>query len=75
MCPYFAKNCGIELDEGKYVDATGYNARTETYSNLEEDGVIEPFDVLKYSVINAFSIAIAILTTGYFVVNKNKKDD
>lgn len=69
-----ATNCGIEFDEGKYVNDVGYNAKTGTYSNLREDGVIEPFDVLKYSVTNAFSIAIAILTSGYIIVNRIDKD-
>lgn len=70
-----ADNCGIEFDLKKYKDGIGLNARTLEYSNLEEDGVIEPFDVLKYSVINAFSVAIAILTSGYFIVNKVEKDN
>lgn len=70
-----AENSGIEFDESKYGLNVGYNAQTEEFSNLEEDGVIEPYDVFKYSIINAFSVAIAILTTGYFVVNKNKSKD
>ena len=44
-------------------------------SDLEADGVIEPYDVFKYSVINAFSIAIAILTSGFIIVNKIEKDN
>lgn len=70
-----AENCGIDFDESKYNSDVGYNAETEKYSNLEEDGVIEPYDVFKYSIINAFSIATAILTSGYIIVNKIKKDD
>ena len=70
-----AKNCGVQFQEDKYSSTIGYNALTDTFSNLEEDGVIEPFDVFKHSVINAFSIAIAILTSGYFIVNRNEKKD
>lgn len=70
-----AENCGQDYKEEEYSGDTGYNARTNEFSNLKEDGVIEPFDVFKYSVVNAFSIAIAILTTGYFIVNKNKDND
>lgn len=70
-----ATNCGVEFDETKYDGKVGYNARTDSFSNLEEDGVIEPFDVFKHSVANAFSIAIAILTTGYFIVNKVNQDN
>lgn len=69
-----ALNCGEEFQEDKYTDLIGYNARTGKYSNLEDDGVIEPFDVFKHSVTNAFSIAIAILTSGYFITNKITKD-
>lgn len=69
-----AKNCGISFDISKYDDKRGYNAKTGKYSNLEKDGVIEPFDVFKYSLSNAVSIATAILTSGYTVVNKVNKD-
>lgn len=69
-----ATNCGVQFEEDKYSSLIGYNAKTDTFSNLEEDGVIEPYDVFKYSVINAFSIAIAILTSGYFIVNKVEKE-
>lgn len=70
-----AENCGVEYQPDKYGSTTGYNARTDSFSDLENDGVIEPFDVFKYSVINAFSIATAILTSGYFIVNKTNKND
>lgn len=70
-----AHNTGIDFDITKYVDNMGYNAKLKDYSDLEKDGVIEPFDVFKYSVVNAFSIATAILTTGYIIVNKNKDND
>lgn len=70
-----ARNCGIKFDETKYSETTGYNAKKGEYSDLLRDGVIEPFDVFKYSVTNAFSIATAILTSGYFVVNKQEKQN
>ena len=70
-----ATNCGVPFEPDRYVGTTGYNARTDAFSNLEEDGVIEPFDVFKYSVVNAFSIAIAILTSGFIIVNKTEKDN
>ena len=70
-----AENCGVDFDQSKYGPEVGYNARTEEFSNLADDGVVEPFDVFKYTVINAFSVAIAILTTGYFIVNRVKKKD
>lgn len=69
-----AENCGVDFEEEKYMADVGFNARTGKFSKLQDDGVIEPFDVFKYSVTNAFSIAIAILTSGYTIVNKVTKD-
>jgi len=70
-----AENIGADYDESKYSAHIGLNANTGEYSDLEKDGVIEPYDVFKHSVINAVSIAIAILTSGYFIVNKIKDND
>jgi chaperonin GroEL len=69
-----AHNCGISYQPENYLGDTGYNAKTGKFSNLRDDGVIEPFDVFKYSLSNAISIANAILTSGYYVVNKVKKE-
>lgn len=68
------ENCGVEFDISKYGNGIGYNAKTGSYSNLEDDGVIEPFDVFKYTITNAFSVAISILTCGYLIVNKINKE-
>lgn len=70
-----AHNIGMKFDESQYGGDMGLNAKTQLYSNLRKDGIIEPYDVFKYSVTNAFSIAIAILTSGFFIVNKIEKDD
>ncbi len=69
-----AVNSGIDFDESKYGGDMGFNAKSREYSDLRVDGIIEPFDVFKYSVTNAVSIAIAILTSGYFVVNLVEKN-
>jgi len=70
-----ALNCGVDFSVKDYSGTVGYNAKTDSFSDLEADGVIEPYDVFKYSVINAFSIAIAILTSGFIITNKIKKDN
>jgi len=70
-----ATNCGIPFERDQYLGDTGYNAKTGEFSNLAEDGVIEPYDVFYHSVTNAFSIATAILTSGYMIVNKNQDND
>lgn len=69
-----ANNCGIDFEESRYKDNVGFNAKSGEFTDLLESGVIEPFDVFKYSVTNAFSIATAILTSGYFIVHKTEKD-
>ena len=61
-------NAGLEgsvivqkVREGK--DDFGFNARTETYENLYETGVIDPVKVTRVALENAASIAGMILTT------------
>jgi chaperonin GroEL len=44
-------------------DDYGYNARTETYENLIEAGVIDPTKVVRVALENAASIAGMLLTT------------
>ena len=62
------ENCGGEgavivqkVKEGK--DDFGYNARTETFENLYEAGVIDPTKVTRIAMENAASIASMLLTT------------
>lgn len=69
-----AINSGIDFEEPLYGGTMGYNAKKAKYSDLRKDGIIEPYDVFKHSVTNAFSIAIAILTSGYFIVNSKDND-
>lgn len=61
-------NAGIEgsivvqkVKEGK--EDFGFNARTETYENLYESGVIDPTKVTRVALENASSIAGMLLTT------------
>ena len=70
-----AANTGIDFEESEYGGSVGYNAKTGEYSDLQKDGVIEPYDVFKHSVINAVSVATSILTSGYIIVNKREKEN
>ena len=70
-----AENCGAEFEQDKYIGDVGFNAASESFSNLREDGIIEPFDVFKHSLTNAVSIANEILTTGWIIVNKSNKEN
>ncbi|MFW6352218.1 MAG: TCP-1/cpn60 chaperonin family protein, partial [Bacteroidota bacterium] len=61
-------NAGIEgsiivqkVREGK--EDFGFNARTETYENLYQSGVIDPTKVTRVALENAASIAGMLLTT------------
>jgi len=52
--------------EGDY----GFNARTETYGRLLEEGVIDPTKVARTALENAASIASLLLTTESIVVRE-----
>jgi chaperonin GroEL len=49
----------VKLGTGNY----GYNAATEQYVDMMEDGVIDPTKVAKTALINAASVAGMLLTT------------
>jgi chaperonin GroEL len=52
----------------------GFNARTETYSNLLEDGVLDPTKVARTALENAGSIAGLLLTTESIVAEEPEKN-
>jgi len=71
-------NAGLEgsvivqkVKEGK--DDFGFNARTETYENLLQSGVIDPTKVARVALENASSIAGMLLTTEC-VIAEHKED-
>ncbi len=57
--------------EGK--DDYGFNARTETFQNLIEAGVIDPAKVVRTALENASSAASLMLTTEAAITEKPKK--
>ena len=48
----------------------GYNAYTETYMDMIENGIVDPTKVTRSSLENAASIAACVLTTESLVVDK-----
>jgi chaperonin GroEL len=48
----------------------GYNANTNTYTDLIKDGVIDPTKVVRTALINASSIASLMLTTEVMITDK-----
>jgi chaperonin GroEL len=76
-----AENAGVE---GAEVVATvkrsddpafGYNAKTETYENLMENGVIDPAKVVRLALQNAASIAGLILSTEVAITDFDDEKD
>ncbi|MCP3064875.1 chaperonin GroEL [Myxococcus sp. K38C18041901] len=72
-----ASNAGVEgavvinkVREGK--GAFGYNARTDTYEDLEKAGVIDPTKVERTALQNAASVASLLLTTEAMVAERPK---
>ena len=53
----------------------GYNARTETFENLYEAGVIDPTKVTRIAIENAASIASMLLTTEVVITDKPEEHD
>lgn len=52
----------------------GYNARTDTYENFFETGVIDPAKVTRVALENAASIAGMFLTTECVIADKKEEN-
>lgn len=61
----------INSQKGKNI---GYNALTQRYGDLLKEGVIDPYTVTEMAIDNAVSIASAIVSSRYYVVNKIDDD-
>lgn len=51
----------------------GYNAYTNKYCNMLDNGVIDPAKVVKNGLMNAVSVATTLLTTDVVIVNEKQK--
>ncbi|MEA1969135.1 MAG: chaperonin GroEL [Thermodesulfobacteriota bacterium] len=70
-----ANNAGVEgsvvinkVKEGE--GSFGYNARTDTYEDLIEAGVIDPKKVVRFALQNAASVASIMITTEAMIADK-----
>ena len=75
-----ANNAGVEgsvvLQEVlRSENATGYNARTDTYEDLKQAGVIDPTKVTRIALENAGSIAGMVLMTECVINDKPEPAD
>lgn len=48
-----------------------FNAKTETYESVASTKVLDPFDVVERSLVNACSIAMMLLTTECLIINEH----
>ncbi len=60
------------VKEGK--GGFGYNARTETFEDLFESGVVDPTKVTRVAIENASSIASMLLTTECVIVDQPEEN-
>ena len=74
-----AENCGeypqhiiTNLDIAGNI---GYNAKNGEFENLIDVGVIDPYKVTQMAIENSISVAIALLTSKWILVNDNRKDN
>src|SRR6187402_3519451 len=74
-----AANAGVDgsivvdkVKNGK--GAFGYNARTDEYGDLLEQGVIDPTKVVRYALQNAASVAGLMLTTEALIAERPKDE-
>lgn len=70
------ENCGLEpsvvVDKVKHGENDfGFNARTEQYCNMLEEGVIDPAKVTRVALQNAASITGLMLTTDCMIVEED----
>ena len=74
-----ARNCGEHedhvLDNCDPKGNIGYNAKTGEFENLLKAGIIDPYKVTEMAIKNAVSIANSILTSGWLIVQDNRKED
>ena len=74
-----AKNAGVEgsviidkiITSGKVN--YGYNAQTEVYCNMIEEGIVDPTKVTRSALQNATSVAAMVLTTESLVADEPEK--
>lgn len=73
-----AQNSGIDgavvLEKVKELpQGYGFNAATEKYVNMLEEGIIDPVKVTRSAIQNAASVSALILTTEVLVVTKKEE--
>jgi len=63
-------NAGVKPDYIKLIENSGYNAATGEYGDMITMGVIDPVKVVRNAIVNAASVAGAILTTDVVMMDE-----
>lgn len=66
------EQCEVHTDRNYYC---GYDAKNDRMTDLLEAGVIDPYKVTEMAIKNSLSITASLLTSGYFIVNDNEKEN
>lgn len=72
-----AVNCGQDPNHviSQSTGKVGYNAKTKEYQDLTKAGVIDPYKVTEMAIRNAASVANAILTSRFIIVDKLEQNE
>jgi len=73
-----AENAGKDgaVVAAKCTKDTGYNAKTDKYVNMVEEGIIDPVKVTRLALLNAASVGTMLITTEAVVADiKDEKED
>ena len=71
-----AENCGEHADSiVKLVGVNGYNANTGDVEDLLSSGVIDPYKVTEMAVRNSISVANALISSNYIIINEQNEGE
>ena len=77
-----AKNAGVDegwvvrtVEENKKVADFGFNAMTLTFGSMIEEGIVDPAKDTRFSVQNAASVAMMVLTTEALITDIPEKKE
>ncbi len=74
------ENCGVEASivVGKLLEQKsntfGFDAQSETYVDLVEEGIVDPTKVVRIALQDAASVAALLITTEAMVADRPKKE-
>jgi chaperonin GroEL len=70
---WIMENAGFKGDMPTEIGKLGFNALTFELTNIEKQGIIDPFKVIESCISNAASVAGMLITTNVIITNKLKK--